>query len=40
LALATACATGITEELDRRIATYVGRPEAEAVAGLGVPTHL
>jgi hypothetical protein len=37
LALATACATSILEEFDRRIVTYAGHPEAEAVAGLGVP---
>jgi hypothetical protein len=33
------CATGTTEDLDRRIATYVGRPEAEVVTGLGVPNR-
>jgi hypothetical protein len=39
LALVAGCATGTTEEFDRRIATYVGRTEAEVVAGLGVPSR-
>jgi hypothetical protein len=39
LALVAACSTGTTQEFDRRIATYVGRPEADVVAGLGVPSR-
>jgi hypothetical protein len=39
LAMVAGCATGTPEEFDRRIATYVGRPEADVVAGLGVPSR-
>ena len=39
LALTAACSTGSPEEFDRRIATYVGRPEADVVAGLGIPSR-
>ena len=39
LAAATACASGSPEEFDRRMATYVGRPEADLVAGMGVPNR-
>jgi hypothetical protein len=39
LAMVAGCATGATEEFDQRIASYVGRPEAEVVAGLGVPSR-
>jgi hypothetical protein len=39
LAIVAGCATSTTKEFDRRIATYVGRPEAEVVAGLGVPSR-
>lgn len=38
LALA-ACSTATPEAFDRRMATYVGRPEAEVVASLGVPNR-
>ncbi|SDB13545.1 hypothetical protein [Belnapia rosea] len=38
LALA-ACSSGTTAEFDRRIGTYVGRPETEVVANLGVPSR-
>jgi hypothetical protein len=39
LAMLAGCATGTTEDFDQRIASYVGRPEAEVVAGLGVPSR-
>ena len=40
LALLSACAfTAGPEDFDRRMSTYVGRPEAELVAGLGVPSR-
>jgi hypothetical protein len=37
--LLAGCASGSTEEFDRRVATYVGRPEADVIAGLGVPNR-
>jgi hypothetical protein len=39
--LAAACAadTATTEAFDRRMGSYVGRSEAELVAGLGVPNR-
>jgi hypothetical protein len=38
--LLAACASGgTTAEFDRRIGTYVGRPEADVVANLGVPSR-
>lgn len=39
LILATACSTGSPAEFDRRMATWVGHPEAEVVNALGVPTR-
>jgi hypothetical protein len=39
LALPAACSTATPEAFDRRMATFVGRPEAEVVAGLGVPSR-
>ncbi|MBL6457255.1 hypothetical protein JMJ55_18120 [Belnapia sp. T6] len=39
LSLLAACASGTTEEFDRRIATYIGRPEADVVGNLGVPSR-
>ena len=39
LLLAGACASGSPEEFDRRMGTYVGRPEADLVSGLGVPNR-
>ncbi len=37
--LLAACSSGTTAEFDRRIGTYVGRPEADVVANLGVPSR-
>ena len=39
LALLGACASGTPEAFDQRMTTYVGRSEAELVAGLGVPSR-
>jgi hypothetical protein len=39
LLLAACGSAGTTAEFDRRIGTYVGRPEAEVVANLGVPNR-
>src|SRR5438105_4235630 len=39
LLLTAACSTGTVQEFDRRMTTYVGRPEADVVAGLGVPSR-
>ncbi len=37
--LAACAATAGPEDLDRRMSAYVGRPEADLVAGLGVPSR-
>lgn len=37
LGLLAGCASASPEEFDRRMAGYVGRPEADLIAGLGVP---
>ena len=39
LALLGACASRTPEAFDQRMTPYVGRPEAELVAGLGVPSR-
>jgi hypothetical protein len=39
LVLASACSSGTSQEFDRRMSTYMGRPEADVVAGLGVPSR-
>ncbi len=39
LLLAACGSSGTTAEFDRRIGTYVGRPEADVVANLGVPSR-
>lgn len=39
LLLAACASSGTTAEFDRRIGTYVGRPEADVVANLGVPNR-
>jgi hypothetical protein len=39
LTLLGACASRTPEAFDQRMTTYVGRPEAELVAGLGVPSR-
>jgi hypothetical protein len=39
LALVGACASRTPEAFDQRMTTYIGRPEAELVAGLGVPNR-
>ena len=38
-AAATACSNATPEAFDGRVATYVGRPEADVVTGLGVPSR-
>jgi hypothetical protein len=37
--LAVACAGGSEAEFDRRAGTYIGRTEADLIAGLGVPSR-
>lgn len=37
--VASACSSGTTQEFDRRAASFVGRPEADLVAGFGVPSR-
>lgn len=39
LALLGACASRTPEAFDQRMTTFIGRPEAELVAGLGVPSR-
>jgi hypothetical protein len=39
LALLSACASRTPEAFDQRMTPYIGRPEAELVAGLGVPSR-
>lgn len=39
LALLGACGSRTPEAFDQRMMSYVGRPEAELVAGLGVPSR-
>ena len=39
LLFATACASGSPEEFDRRMTAYVGRSEADLIAGMGVPNR-
>ena len=39
LVLLGACASGDPAEFDRRLTTYVGRPEADLISGLGVPSR-
>src|SRR5690349_11922448 len=39
VALVAACSTGSPEEFDRRMATWVGHPEGDVVAALGVPSR-
>ncbi|MDN3568501.1 hypothetical protein ACFQY5_16550 [Paeniroseomonas aquatica] len=36
---AAACSSGTPQEFDRRAASFVGRPEADVVAGFGVPSR-
>ncbi len=37
LGLLAGCASTSPAEFDRRMTTYIGRPEADLIAGLGVP---
>ena len=39
LVLAAACSSATPQEFDRRIGSYVGHPEADVVAALGVPSR-
>jgi hypothetical protein len=39
LMLLGACASRTPEAFDQRMTTYIGRPEADLVAGLGVPSR-
>jgi hypothetical protein len=39
LSLLGACASRTPEAFDQRMTSYIGRPEAELVAGLGVPSR-
>ena len=39
LTLLGACASRTPQAFDQRMASFVGRPEAELVAGLGVPSR-
>jgi hypothetical protein len=39
VAVGPACSTATPEEFDRRMGAYVGRPEADVVTSLGVPSR-